>query len=73
MWLNKYSLFIFSFSVIQGESGVPLRLQLEIFNSSDSSLTEEPEYVAGCQVKVFRVGEKVSLATQSIYYLYNYI
>ncbi|XP_066912968.1 transcription factor CP2-like protein 1 [Clytia hemisphaerica] len=38
----------------KGESGVPLRLQLEIFNSADSAITDDPEYVSGCQVKVFR-------------------
>ena len=38
----------------KGESGIPLRLQLELFNSAEAEVTEEPGYVAGCQVKVFR-------------------
>ena len=38
----------------KGESGIPLRLQLELFNSAEAEVTDEPGYVAGCQVKVFR-------------------
>ncbi|XP_057292756.1 transcription factor CP2-like isoform X1 [Hydractinia symbiolongicarpus] len=35
----------------KGESGVPLRLQIEIYNHEVSN---KPCFVAGCQVKVFR-------------------
>ena len=41
-------------SILGGESGIPLRLQLDVFYAK-SQCDESPLASAGCQVKVFKV------------------
>ena len=41
-------------SFLGGESGVPLKLHIDIQDTKSPSLV--PLYSAGCQIKVFKVG-----------------
>ena len=51
----------------QGESGVLLRLQIDIFGTPEEQILDQPAYTAGCQVKVFRVRFHSVLCNSSIF------
>ena len=54
-----------------GESGVPLKLQIDIHDAKSQNVA--PLYSAGCQIKVFRVGYKMEGQKRTPHYLHGMV